>query len=90
MLTKLIITIARISLGGKILEIINGLHERTVGHRTEILIGLECVTEALLLIGIIDKSIADPIKVALLGAMAPTLAEKVKRAQESVENVIPK
>lgn len=88
MIQKLIVMIARISVGQKLLDIVNGLHERTIGHRTEILIALEVIVEALEIIGIITKDIGDPIKISLLGAMGPTLAEKIRRSQDQVESVI--
>ena len=90
MLEKLLLSIARLTLGGKILLLITGLHDKVVGKRTEILVGLEIITEACKVLKLLDPTTADSIKVALLGAIAPTLAEKIGRVQGQLESVIPK
>lgn len=90
MFTKLLLVIARYSLGGRILTAIDAAHQKTVGHRTEILVGIEILVEAAKLLGLLDSNTADSMKVLVLGAIAPTLAEKIGRVQGELEAVIPK
>lgn len=90
MILKLLLICTRYSLGSRILSAIGFAHQRIVGYRTEILIILEVATELCKVLKLLDPTTADSIKVALLGAIAPTLAEKIGRVQGQLESVIPK
>lgn len=90
MIEKILLGIARLTFGAKILGFITDLHDKVVGKRTEILVILEVATELCKVLKLLDPTTADSIKVALLGAIAPTLAEKIGRVQGQLESVIPK
>ena len=89
MLTKLIITVAKMVYGKQILEIIDGLHERVVGHRSEILIALIAAIGAAQHLGLIDQKVSESIITALLGALPVTLAVKIGNALKEADAVLP-
>ena len=89
MITKMLLLLARVSLGGRLLAVVDLLHSKTVGRRTEILVALEAAVEGVKLLGLLDAHTADAIKIALLGAIGPTLAEKIGRVQDQIESVVP-
>lgn len=92
MLLKVLLFLARFSVGKKLLELIDGLNERISGKRSEIILALEALLYVLGKLGVIPdggKEAAQALSVALLGALPVTLAEKVKSAQQIGDKLIP-
>lgn len=92
MIQKLILFVLRFKFGAAILDAVNGLHERVIGHRTEILVGLEAVLAILKHLNILGPDLAkdiDALSLAILGAIPVTVAEKVKKALEIADEVAP-
>lgn len=85
--------LAKISLGRKLLGLLSTANAKVSGKRSEIILGLEALIYVLSKIGVlegIDPELLSALKVALLGALPVTLAEKVKTVQGQIDSVIPK
>lgn len=88
-MNSLIEMVARAKFGNSILEIINGLNERLIGNRSEILVVLIIAIAILEHTNIIPSKTAEPIITALTGALPVTLAEKISNYKATAEKILP-
>lgn len=89
MLNGLLISVAKMVYGRKILEVVAGLHDKVIGYRSEIIIGLVVIISAAQHLGLVDSKIADTAINCLLGALPITLASKVGNVLKKAGNVFP-
>mgnify|MGYP001607881002 CR=1 FL=1 len=92
MIQKVLVWLARRSVGSKALAALAWANERLRGNRTEILLGLQALIWGLKKVGVIGAELngpADALAAALLGALPLTLADKAKKAQEVVDSLAP-
>lgn len=92
-MNSIIAFLARHALGQKVLALLARPGSFARGHRTELLVALECLIFVLRVSGVLDtpelSKFADNAELLILGALPITLAEKVKRGQEIAEKIIP-
>lgn len=92
MLNKLVALVAKFTIGKSLLDLVNWLNSKASGARTEIVLAIEAILYVLKIAGVLDdaqKQSADNLALALLGALPVTLAEKVKKAREMGDRIIP-
>ena len=89
MINKLLRIVAKFALGSKLLGGVNRANKLLTGVRSELLLGLYALLYVLKHFGLIGAE-AEPVMLAILGALAPTLAEKVKNATATADEIIPK
>lgn len=92
MINKLIAVVAKLTIGKHLLDAVHWLNDKAAGSRTEIVVAVEALLYLLKIAGILDeqqKQAADNLALLLLGALPVTLAEKVKKAREIGDQVIP-
>lgn len=92
MINRLIAFVAKTTYGGTILDVVNGLHERLVGNRTEIIVFLELCLYGLKKAGILQGDLAhqsESFSTALLGALPVTILSKIQRFQDIGNEIVP-
>ena len=88
MITSIMLRIAKIALGKKILEIIALANSKASGHRSELIVGCIVIVAGLQHLNLLDSTTAGTVITALLGALPVTVAEKTKKALDQADSVI--
>lgn len=94
MIYKVLLRFARMAVGKKLVGWLAAPSNFAKGHRTEILLGLQAVLYVARHLGLLDspelQAMADQAQAVLLGAIPVTLADKAKKAQDTVDGLLKK
>lgn len=92
MLNKIIGFIAKIAIGRQLVGVVNATNSKLTGKRTEVLVALQAILYILGYFKLLPEGSEEAVKTlsnAILGAIPVTLAEKVKKAVEIADKVLP-
>lgn len=89
MLNSLLATLARWTLGGKIVSAIGWAHDKLDGHRSEIVLAILAAVHGLKLIGLIPVDAAETTEKALLAILPVTLADKASKIAATIDKAAP-
>lgn len=92
MINKVMLWVAKWSVGSKLLTGVDWVNGKLSGKRSEAIVLVQLVLWLGKHFGVIpaeQAAAADALALALLGALPVTLAEKVKKAREVLDKVVP-
>ena len=89
MINKVLLFVAKFAVGKHLVGAVAASNNALKGRRSEILLGIAAIIQALKYAGIVDAAIADAVSAPLLGAVGPTLAEKFSSVKSTLDSVIP-
>lgn len=89
MLNSLLATLARWTLGGKIISAIGWAHDKLDGHRSDIVLGILALVHGLKLVNVIPADTAGATEAALLAILPVTLADKASKIAATIDKAVP-
>jgi len=85
----LLVKVAQLSLGKRLVGAVAWANDKLKGHRSEINLGVMSLVYLLKYAGVIDAEQAAQVWAVLAPALVPTLLDKASRVRDALDKIVP-